>query len=62
MIVDVEAWVTIISGVRSSMSPFNLLPGLWFDISPCYLTTLKEIADWLYLAVDITPLLTYIPV
>ena len=50
VIVYVEAWHTSISGVRSSMSPPNLLSGLLFDIPPCFLTTLKEIADWLRLA------------
>ena len=45
VIFDVEAWLTSIS-----MSPLNLFPGLWFDISPCFLTTLREIADWLRLA------------
>ena len=34
VVVDAESRLTSISGVRSSMSPFYLLPGLWFDISP----------------------------
>ena len=34
VIVDSETWLTSISRVISSMSPLNLLPGLWFDIFP----------------------------
>ena len=34
--VDVESWLTSISGVRYSGSSFNHLTGLWFDISPSF--------------------------
>ena len=60
MIIDVEAWLTSICGVRSSMSRLDLLPGLWFDISPCFLTTLKQIANWVHLSSPVALFTVYI--
>ena len=50
MIVDEGKLLISISGVKCSVSSRSLLVDLCVDISPCFSTTLKEIADWLRLA------------
>ena len=50
MIVDVEELFISISGVKCSVSSRSLLVDLCVEVSPCFLKTLKEIANWLRLA------------
>ena len=49
MIVDVEELLVRICGVKCSMSSRSLLVDICLNVSPCFLITLKEIADWLCL-------------
>ena len=50
MIVHEEELLISVSCVKCSVSSRSLLVYLCDDISPCFLITLKEIADWLRLA------------
>ena len=47
MIVDKEELLISISDVKCSVSSCSLLVDLCVDVCPCFLITLKEIADWL---------------
>ena len=59
MIVDEQELLISISGVKCSVSSHSLLVDLCVDISPSFLMTLKEIADWLHLA---SPYIIYIAI
>ena len=50
MIVDVDDLLISISGVKCSVLSRSLLVDLCADVSPCFLMTLMEIADWLHVA------------
>ena len=49
MIVDVDDLLISISGVKCSVLSRSLLVDLC-AVSPCFLMTLMEIADWLHVA------------
>ena len=50
MIVNMEELIISISGVECYVSSRSLLVDPCVDVSPYFLITLKEIADWLRLA------------
>ena len=50
MIVDVDDLLISISGVKCSVLSRSLLVDLCADVSPSFLMTLMEIADWLHVA------------